>query len=563
MFIPATREEAASLGWETFDVIIVSGDAYIDICYNGAAVIGHVLINAGYRVGMIAQPDISSNDITRLGEPGLFWGVSGGSVDSMISNYTSLKKLRSKDDLTPGGKNTRRPDRAVIAYSNLIRRYFKNTAPIVIGGIEASLRRFVHYDYWDNKLRRCVLADAKADILVYGMGERTVLQLADAIANGKDYRGINSIAYLSGSNDVGYAEIPSYLKCLESIGSFEESFLIAEKDCRPGGRGIAQDQGGRYVIVNPPADELGTNELDRIYELPYERELHPFCAKNGRAKALETIRFSLTSHRGCFGGCAFCAISQHQGRRVVSRSHGSISREINKLKDHPLWKGNISDVGGPTANMFGMKCLLSKENVCGNSCLYPQVCENLLTDHALLLELFEGISAVADVKKVFVASGVRHDLVLADEKSGAAYLKRMIERHISGQMKIAPEHISSIVLKYMIKPSREVLERFIKLFNGLSADSGTKCYLTYYFMTAHPGCAMEQAGELADFTRHKLRMRPVQTQVFTPSPGTLSSLMYYTGRDPFTGDAVYVEKDMKKKLKQKELLLDKSNRHEL
>jgi len=376
MFLPTTLEEADSLGWKTLDIILITGDAYIDSPFMGVSVIGKVLVDAGYRVGLIAQPDTQdATDIRRLGEPELFWGVSSGAMDSMIANYTATQKRRKSDDLTAGGKNDRRPDRAVIAYANLIRKYFKNTRPIVLGGVEASLRRISHYDYWSDKVRRSVLFDARADVLVYGMGEKAVLELAKRLREKQPVQGIRGTCTISSDIPEGYLELPSHEDVAEDIRKFEAMFRISYENNDPiSARGLVQKQDTRYVVHHPPAQPLEPEELDRIHELDYEREAHPFEKARGVVRALDTIRFSLVTHRGCYGGCHFCAISMHQGLEVVSRSMASIVREAVAFKKHPKFKGIISDVGGPTANMYGFECRRKKRSgACRDrNCMTPK-----------------------------------------------------------------------------------------------------------------------------------------------------------------------------------------------
>jgi len=498
-------------------------------------------------VGIIAQPDTESEiDINRLGEPTLFWGVTAGSVDSMVANYTALKKRRRKDDFTPGGKNTRRPDRASIVYSNLIRKYFKNTKPIVLGGIEASLRRIAHYDYWDDKIRRAILFDAKADILVYGMGEKSVLKLAHNLQTGKDWKDIRGLCYISPHPKEEYTILPSYQEVKGDKKKFISMFhtFYLNNDSLTA-KGLCQQQDSRYLIQNPPA-------------YPLTREVHPYYKKEGEVKALETIKFSITTHRGCYGECNFCSITAHQGKVIQGRSEKSILREaklLTRLKD---FKGYILDVGGPTANMYGIECQKKlKSGSCPDKrCLYPQICPSLRINHKRQMEILNKVRRIEEVKKVFVASGIRYDMVLSDQKYGEKYLRELIKYHISGQLKIAPEHTENNVLQKMGKPDRGYLKRFRDKFLQINKEQKKKQFLTYYLIAAHPGCREGDMYRLKEYTSKELKLNPEQVQIFTPTPLTYSTLMYYTGRDPFTGKAIYVEKDLKIIGRQKKIIIN-------
>jgi len=582
MFLPVTKEEMDKLGWQQCDVILVTGDAYIDSPYSGAAVIGHVLLEAGFKVGVIAQPNILSGgaqakvegpgpqnaDIARLGEPRLFWGVTGGCVDSMVSNFTALKKPRRSDDFTPGGENNKRPNRAVIAYSNLIKHNFKNTRPIVLGGIEASLRRMAHYDYWQDGIRKSILFDSKADFLIYGMGEKAVVELAKVLdetenlklktesGNEESFQKIKGLCYISNKIPEGYIELPSFDAVIKDKAKFIEAFGIMYDNNDPGrAKGLAQKQDTRYLIQNPPADNLTAEELDKVHELPYEYDAHPYYAQMGHIKALDTIKFSITSHRGCYGECNFCAITSHQGRIVTSRSEASILREVEKLAKLPGFTGNIYDVGGPTANMYGISCSKIKGGHCGvKNCLYPKVCDNLANEHERQIKLLEQIRAVKGVKKVFIGSGIRHDMVVADKKYGEKYLRQVVEHHVSGQIKLAPEHSREKVLKLMRKPGIKSLLEFKDRYYMINGETGKKQFLTYYIIAAHPGCEERDMRYLKEFLDRELKAHPEQVQVFTPAPGTWSSVMYWTEMDPFTGTKVFVEKTNKGKERQKKII---------
>ena len=559
MFLPTTREEMKKLSWDRLDVIIVTGDTYIDSPYIGAAVIGRVLQAAGYKVGIIAQPNTESKiDISRLGEPALFWGVTAGSVDSMVANYTALKKRRRKDDFTPGGKNTERPDRATIVYSNLIRKYFKNTKPIVLGGIEASLRRIAHYDYWNAKIRRAILFDAKADILVYGMGEKSVLKLIRNLKTGKDWKDIRGICYISPHPKEEYTILPSYQEVKGDNKKFISMFQAFYVNNDPLiAKGLCQQQDSRYLIQNPPSYPLAQNELDKIHDLPYEREVHPYYRKGGEVKALETIKFSITTHRGCYGECNFCSITVHQGKVIQGRSENSLLKEaklLTRLKD---FKGYILDVGGPTANMYGIECQKKlKLGSCPDKrCLYPQICPSLKINHKKQMEILNKIRQIKGIKKVFVASGIRYDMLLCDQKYGEKYLRELIKHHISGQLKIAPEHTENNVLEKMCKSDRGYLKKFRDKFSQINKEQKKKQFLTYYLIAAHPGCREEDMYRLKEYTSKELKLNPEQVQIFTPTPSTYSTLMYYTEIDPFTGKAIYVEKNLKKKGRQKGIVV--------
>lgn len=557
MFIPTTQEEMRKLGWGRPDVVIVSGDTYIDAPSDGAAAIGKYLAAHGFRVGIIAQPDLSdSRDITRLGSPRLFWGVTAGCVDSMVANYTALRKRKHKDDLTPGGENNRRPDRAVIAYANAIRKYFKSPAPIILGGIEASLRRIAHYDYWSDSVRRPVIFDAKADGLVYGMGEKTILEIANKIKNDEDWRSTRGLCFISREMPENAIALPSFGAVTENKEAFLDMFNAFYKYSEPFySQTLTQEVGGRYLVQNPPQLPPSEEELDSYYALGYEREPHPFYAAQGEIKACETIRHSITSHRGCYGECSFCSIAVHQGRRIVSRSEKSIIEEAKGITALPGFKGYISDVGGATANMYASRCRVNTQKpLCPNKrCTYPAVCPSLELGHSQQLSLLRKIRSLDGVKKVFIGSGIRFDLIVADKANGNRYLSEIVENHISGQMKIAPEHTSETVLHAMRKNSR-YLSDFIRQFKMLNRQSGKRQFLTYYLMAAHPGTGIKEMAELAAFLRSEIGSCPEQVQIFTPTPSTFATAMYYTGLDPETRRPIFVEKDLQKKSKQKAML---------
>ncbi|MEA1920171.1 MAG: YgiQ family radical SAM protein [Campylobacterota bacterium] len=561
-FLPTTRAEMDALGWKQCDVILVSGDAYIDSPFIGVAMVGRILEKLGYKVGMIGQPDVDSiDDIGRLGEPRLYWGVSGGSVDSMVSNYTATKKFRNSDDYTPGGKNTKRPDRAVLVYCNLIRRFFKNTAPIVLGGIEASLRRVTHYDYWSNKLRKPILFDAKADILIYGMGEIAIEEVTKALAEGKEWRDIRGVCYIAKEPNYEFHQLPSHATCLKEKEKYIDLFdLFYDNNDPIAAKGLCEEVDGRYLIQNPPCDYLNEPEMDAMSALPFTRELHPYYAKMGAVKCLETIKFSIMTHQGCWGECNFCAIGVHQGRTIRTRSENSVLKEAKEFSEYKDFKGIISDVGGPTANMYGYECNKKlKLGTCDHQrCVDDtHLCSSMNVDHRRNINLLRQVREVPGVRKAFVASGVRYDLITEDKKNGYTYLKEMVKHHISGQMKVAPEHTSPHVLHLMNKPGKQTLIDFKKLYDKLNRENGKQQFLTYYLIAAHPGCEERDMHELKRFTSDELKMNPEQAQVFTPTPGTYSAVMYYTERDPVTRQKIFVEKDTRRKEKQKEIVVKK------
>jgi len=561
MFIPTTRQELDQLGWNALDVILVTGDSYVDSPFIGVSVVGHVLIEAGCRVGIIAQPDVQSgDDITRLGEPTLFWGITGGCIDSMVANYTATKKRKRSDDLTPGGKNDRRPDRAIIVYANLIRRHFKDTKPIVLGGIEASLRRIAHYDYWSDGVRRSILFDAKADVLVYGMAERSVVALAQRLQAGQTIDDLRGICTIAKEKKADAIELPSFEQVAQDKHAFTEAFHTFYRNNDPlTAKGLCQRQDTRYLIQNPPPPPLTQQELDAVHEMDYERAQHPFYERLGPVKALETIKFSVATHRGCYGECNFCSIAVHQGRTVRWRSADSIVREVERLTKYPDFKGIIQDVGGPTANMYGFECekKLTRGSCADKRCLYPEICPQMTVDHGKQLDLLRRLQKVEGIKKVFVASGIRYDLVLADKKHGLPYLREVVQHHTSGQMKIAPEHTQEHVLRQMGKPGKGILLQFRDLFYKLTKAAGKKQFLTYYLIAAHPGCTERDMQALKRFASRHLKINPEQVQIFTPTPSTYSSLMYHTEMDPFTGEKLFVEKELSKKRRQKSILVKK------
>jgi uncharacterized radical SAM protein YgiQ len=563
MFLPTTRAEMDRLGWEQADIILVTGDSYIDSPFIGISVIGKTLARAGYRVAVIAQPEVNSDaDIRRLGEPKLFWGVSGGSVDSMIANYTSLKKKRKSDDYTPGGVNDRRPDRAAIIYTNLIKRYFKNGKPIVLGGIEASLRRIAHYDFWSDRVRSSILFDAKADYLLYGMAEKTVVQLAGALRAGTDVRGIRGLCYIAGEGGAPehYLALPPYETVREDKRALTSMFHIFYRNNDAlTARGLYQQHGTRYLVHNPPGLPLTQAELDDVYALDFERAQHPYYERQGRVKALETIRFSISTHRGCYGECNFCAIAVHEGRTVQWRSPESIVAEAGRIAGLPGFKGYLSDVGGPTANMYGFECekKLSQGACADKRCLYPQVCPSLRADHEPQTKLLKRIRGITGIKKAFVASGIRYDLLMSDAPCRERYIRELVGHHVSGQLKVAPEHSEPGVLSRMGKRGTASLLQFKEFFDRMSSSLGLEQFLTYYLIAAHPGCTADDMRKLKRFTSEKLKLNPEEVQIFCPAPSTYSGLMYYTGTDPFSGRPIFVEKNPQNKERQKDIVVSK------
>jgi len=559
MFLPTTQKEVAKKGWDNLDVILITGDSYIDSPFIGSAIIGKVLIDKGFKVGIIAQPNVdSAEDITRLGEPDLFWGVTAGSLDSMVANYTALKKFRKSDDYTPGGKNNKRPDRATIVYTNLIKKYFKNTAPIVLGGVEASLRRIAHYDFWDNKIRRSVLFDAKADYLLYGMADRSVVDLAGTLQKGQSPTHIRGLCYISKKEKYEYIKLPSYQEVKDNNQEFIEMFDLFYKNSDPvNARGLYQKMDSRYLVQNPPAYYLTDEELDTVYELDFEYQQHPYYRKQGKVRALDTISNSISTHRGCYGECNFCAIAVHEGRRVRWRTPNSIMQEARNMRNRPGFKGYIKDLCGPTANMYGIECKkkINHGSCKDRRCIYPSICGNMPNDHSKQVELLKKLRDIPGIEKVFVSSGIRFDMVIKDKKHGDKYLKEIARHHTSGQLKIAPEHTAPNVLKLMGKPPKNhYLYKFKEKFNKYSKRAGKKQFLTYYFIAAHPGSTEKNMQILKKIASQNLKINPRQVQIFTPTPSTWSSVMYYTEEDPFSGKDIFVEKNFHKKRQQKKIL---------
>ncbi len=558
-FLPIHQEDLRQKGIQQLDIILVSGDAYVDHPSYGTAVIGRFLEKKGFSVGVIAQPDWrSTGDFQRLGAPRLFFGVSSGNLDSMLAHYTSSRHRRKEDLYSPGGRSGLRPDRAVIVYTNRIKQLFPDI-PVVLGGIEASLRRFAHYDFLSDTIRRSILIDSKADILVYGMGERQVFTLARELSQGKSVQELSLIpgttivrSSLGGIEHI--REIPSFEEVIRSQNAFCRAFQIISEEQDPfRGKAVIQKHDHRFVIQAPPAIPLQEQELDEIYELPYMRSWHPVYAKEGGVPGFETVKFSIISHRGCPGQCNFCSLYFHQGRIIQSRSPRSILKEIHLLSQREDFRGTISDIGGPTANLVYAFCALWKtQGACqGKRCLFPDVCKNLKIDYQKTIELLQVARRVPKVKNVFVASGIRCDLLVKPE--AREYVQNLCAHHISGQLKVAPEHNAPKVLQYMGKPDFSVYEEFVRIFQELTKKTGKRRFLVNYFLSAHPGTRLEDALRLALYlAQHGIH--PEQVQDFIPLPMTASSCMYYTQQDPFTGKNMYVAKGSTARFQQRALI---------
>lgn len=560
LFLPVSLEDAKKRGWSELDIILVTGDAYVDHPSFGMAILGRLLEAKGYRVGIIAQPDWTSlDDFQKLGRPRLFFGVTAGNLDSMVSNYTANKKKRRQDAYSPGGQGGKRPDRATIVYTNRIKEAFSGV-PIIIGGIEASLRRFAHYDYWSDKVRRSILLDARADMLVYGMGEKQILEIAQRLKNGEmitELTDITGVVYRRKSLEglSSFLELPTYEEVAQDKKKYAEAFKIQYIEQDPlRGKILAQKHGDQFIVQNPPAKLLSREEMDSVYDLPYVRNYHPLYEAAGGVPAIQEVKFSITSHRGCFGGCSFCAITHHQGRIIQSRSEESIIREAKLLTNMPDFKGIIHDVGGPTANFRLASCNKQKtQGACAHrECLYPQSCKTLEVDHSQYFALLKALRSLPKVKKVFIRSGVRYDYLLAD-KYADKYLAQLCEHHVSGQLKVAPEHVAKKVTDLMKKPGKEVYEKFRHKYQKINQQLGKKQYLVPYFIASHPGSGLKEAIELAEYIRD-MGYNPEQVQDFTPTPGSLSTCMYYTGLDPFTGQKVYVPKTLEERQMQRALM---------
>jgi uncharacterized radical SAM protein YgiQ len=558
-FLPISIDDMKERGWEQLDFVLVSGDAYVDHPSFGTAVIGRVLENRGYKVGIIAQPEWEKNEAFKvLGKPRLGFLITAGNIDSMVNHYTVAKKKRSDDLYSPGGKGGYRPDRATIVYSNRVREAYSDV-PIILGGIEASLRRFAHYDYWSNKVRRSILLDAKADLLVYGMGERQIIEIAEALESGlpvKEITFISGTVYKTKDRERPYKPVflPHYDEILESKEKYAESFMLQYNNMDSiVGKPLVEAYKNNYIVQNPPHEPMSQSELDSIYSLPFMRAYHPIYEEKGGIPAIKEVKFSLISNRGCFGNCSFCAITFHQGRVVQSRSHRSIISEAEKLVWEPDFKGYIHDVGGPTANFRHKACEKQvKHGVCvDKQCLFPNPCSQLKIDHKDYLKLLRNLRQLPNVKKVFIRSGLRYDYLIHDKND--EFFRELCQHHISGQLKVAPEHVSSEVLKKMGKPQREVYDKFVKKYQKINEELGMKQFIVPYLMSSHPGSDLKEAIELAEYLRDLGHM-PEQVQDFYPTPGTLSTCMYYTELDPRTMEKVYVPKSAHEKAMQRALI---------
>ena len=545
-------------GWDTLDFLYIVGEAYVDHPSFGHAIISRVLEKNGYRVGIVPLPDWRSTaDFKKLGRPRLGVLVSSGNIDSMVNHYTASKKRRSDDAYAPGNKSGQRPDRAVIVYCNRVREAFGDI-PLLIGGVEASLRRFAHYDYWDDKIRRSIMLDSRADILMYGMGEKQVVEIANALNAGIPVHEITQIpgtCYLANEPVYNNAvEIPSFEECRDFKEKYAESCRMQYYEQNPYiGKTVVQKHGDKYLIQNPPMPPLETKELDAVYSLPYQKNYHPCYEKYGGIEAIKEVKFSLTGSRGCFGGCNFCALAFHQGRIVTARSRQSLVNEAKQMVREPDFKGYIHDVGGPTANFRKPACKKQlKLGACKNrQCLFPSPCKNMDIDHSEYLELLRELRAIDGVKKVFIRSGIRFDYLINDKNDEFFY--ELCKHHVSGQLKVAPEHISDNVLKYMGKPSNDVFNRFSDKFYKINEQIGKKQYLVPYLMSSHPGSTLHDAIRLALYLKEH-GINPQQVQDFYPTPGTISTCMFHTGLDPFTMKPVYVPKTYKEKAMQRALL---------
>jgi uncharacterized radical SAM protein YgiQ len=558
-FLPITREDMKKRGWDELDFLFVSGDAYVDHPSFGPAIIGRLLEKDGFRVGIIAQPDWRSTAAFKaLGKPRLAVLVSAGNLDSLLNKYTAAKRFRSNDDYSPGGAAGLRPERATLVYTSRLRELWKDV-PIIIGGIEASLRRFAHYDYWSDSVRRSILVDSRADLLIYGMGERQVREVAAGLAAGMSIghiRDVRGTCYLAGSTDElwDYVEVPDFNAVKEDKKAFAEAFRLQYLEQDPiRGKTLVQAHDDVWLVQNPPARPLTTAEMDEIYELPYKRTYHPAYETAGGVPAIKEVKFSLVSHRGCFGGCSFCAIVSHQGRIIQARSRESILREAKLLTSLPDFKGYIHDVGGPTANFRLPACADQAERgACrGRQCLHPEPCQNLRADHGDYLELLRDLRALPKVKKVFIRSGIRYDYLLADTQGD--FLRELCQHHVSGQLKVAPEHVAPKVTRLMGKPGKEVYQRFAAAYRQMNEELGKEQYLVPYLMSSHPGAGLREAVELAEFLRD-MNYHPEQVQDFIPTPGSLSTCMYHSGLNPLTGEKVYVARDPHEKRLQRALL---------
>ncbi|MBP3564548.1 MAG: YgiQ family radical SAM protein [Alistipes sp.] len=572
MFLPTTIKEVRALGWDYIDVILFTADAYIDHPSFGAAVVGRLLEAEGYRVAIVPQPNWRDDlrDFTKLGTPRLFFGVSGGSMDSMVNHYTANKRLRSNDAYTAGGKAGFRPDYAVTVYSRILKKLYPHV-PVVVGGIEASLRRLTHYDYWSDALKPSVLVESGADLLIYGMGERVVQQVARAMHNGYNANLLRKIRQVAFVADKGYVErldptrtrhLASFEECQRDKHAFGRNFIEVEtlSNMMESDITLVEAVGEQYVVVTPPNATLSTEELDHSFDLPYERAPHPRYRGKGDIPAWEMIKHSINIHRGCFGGCSFCTISAHQGKFINSRSEKSILKEVERVVQMPDFKGYLSDIGAPSANMYGMGG--RNKDICRKcrrpSCLHPKMCPNLDNDHSRLLALYEKVRSVKGIKKAFIGSGIRYDLF-----DDSPYLETVIKHHTSGRLKVAPEHTEKHVLDVMRKPSFEMFEQLNRDFRRICSENGLPYQLIPYFISSHPACRECDMQSLAEKVLGRLHFDLEQVQDLTPTPMTLSSVMFYTGENPYTGESVYVARSQDDKRRQKAYFFrDKGKRFE-
>ncbi|WP_238948270.1 YgiQ family radical SAM protein [Clostridium sp. YIM B02569] len=558
-FLPISKEDLKKRKIDQLDFIIVSGDAYVDHPSFGTAIIGRTLEAQGFNVGIIAQPNWhSSEDFKKLGKPKYGFLVNSGNIDSMVNHYTAAKKTRREDLYSPGGEAGHRPDRSIIVYCNRIREAYKDAA-IAIGGIEASLRRFAHYDYWDNKVRRSILVDSKADLLMYGMGEKTVVQIAELLRYGANIKNITSVrgtCYLTKdiSNIKNAVIVPSFDEVSTDKEAYGEAYKLEyyEQDSI-NGRTIIQQYGDRYLVQNPPQENLTQEEMDMTYDLPYTRTYHPIYEEKGGIPAIQEVKFSITSHRGCFGSCSFCALTFHQGRVIQNRGQESIIDEAKLLTTLPDFKGYIHDIGGPTANFRHRACKKQIEHgTCKNKqCMFPSPCKNLIIDHTEYLSLLKKVRKLPGIKKVFIRSGLRYDYLIHDKND--AFFKELCEHHISGQLKVAPEHVVPKVLNQMGKPTREVYDKFVNKYFQINKQIDKKQFLVPYLMSSHPGSDLNAAIDLALYIK-EMGYTPEQVQDFYPTPGSLSTTMYYTGFNPITGEKVYIPKTPEEKEMQRALI---------
>lgn len=558
-FLPISKEDMVERGWEQLDFVLITGDAYVDHPSFGAAMISRLLENKGYKVGIIAQPDWrKTEDFKKLGKPKLGFLITGGNIDSMVNHFSVSKKRRKVDAYSPGGKMGLRPDRATIVYSHKVREAYKNV-PIILGGIEASLRRLAHYDYWEDGVRRSILLDSKADLLVYGMAERAIVEVAESLESGIP---IEEITYVKGTvykikdleRVVDFLTLPSYDEILENKKQYARSFMLQYQNTdSKTAKNLVEPYRNVFVVQNIPQEPLSQSEIDVMYTLPYMKTYHPIYNEQGGVPAIEEVRFSLVSNRGCYGGCSFCALTFHQGRVVQARSHESIIDEAEKMTQEPDFKGYIHDVGGPTANFRGPACVKqSKAGVCTHrQCLFPNPCKQLIIDHSDYLKLLRKLRKIPKVKKVFIRSGIRYDYLMHDPNE--EFFKELCQYHVSGQLKVAPEHIASRVLEKMGKPNRELYEKFVKKYYKINEKLGMNQFLVPYLMSSHPGSDLQAAIELAEYLRD-LGYMPEQVQDFYPTPGTLSTCMYYTELDPRMMTKVYVPKTPQEKEMQRALI---------